>query len=155
MERRLFCVAAKLLSHKGGFTLVELLLVLTIVSLTIFLTVSYHKRLIQPMDLETQTTLLTSKIDYYQSLAIKKKQSVLLLFRPFHNDIKIVIGNQKPVFYSLKPLVLLNTSNLDYLHFNPDGNITKFGTLYFSYHAQKFALIFHIEQGRYRISLEN
>ncbi|WP_420853963.1 prepilin-type N-terminal cleavage/methylation domain-containing protein [Staphylococcus ratti] len=68
---------AKLLSHKSGFTLVELLLVLTIVALTIFLTVSYHKRLIQPMDLETQTTLLTSKIDYYQSLAIKKKTCII------------------------------------------------------------------------------
>lgn len=77
MERPLLYVVAKLLSHKSGFTLVELLLVLTIVALTIFLTVSYHKRLIQPMDLETQTTLLTSKIDYYQSLAIKKKTCII------------------------------------------------------------------------------
>ena len=138
-----------------GFTLLEFLLVLSIISLTLYLTLANQQSLVHPMDLETQVAKLTSEIDYYQSLAIKHQQPVLLVFRPFHNDVKIQIGNQKPFYDSLSPLVLLKSSNLDYLHFNAKGHISKFGTLQFVYHKKKFSLIFHIEQGRHRISLKN
>lgn len=155
METPSYYVAEKPLFHKEGFTLIEFLLVLTIISLTLFLTVTNQQSLIPTFDLETQVAKLTSEIDYYQSLAIKHKQPVLLVFRPYHNDIKIQIGNEKPFYDSLSPLILLNSSNLDYIQFNTHGHNTKFGTLKFLYHQQKFKLIFHIEQGRYRVSLEN
>lgn len=148
-------VVAKLLSHKQGFTLVEFILVLTIISLVVFLKVVNHTENLHPTDIESHISLLTSRIDFYQSLAIKQKQPVLLLFRPYHNDMKVQIGHKTPIFISLKPLILSNRSNLDYLQFNSKGQISKFGTLNFTYQHTHFALIFHIEQGRYRISFEN
>ncbi|MCO4339163.1 prepilin-type N-terminal cleavage/methylation domain-containing protein [Staphylococcus agnetis] len=138
--------------RKHAFTLIETMLVLSIISTVIFLTVVQHSNNNQPSDLDAQIALLTSRIDFYQSLAIKKEQPVLLLFRPYHNDIKVKIGDNAPTYVSLKPLILSHRSNLDYLNFSSNGKISKFGTLFFSYKQTNFSLIFHIEQGRYRVS---
>lgn len=147
-------VVARLLHRKHAFTLIETMLVLSIISTVIFLTVVHHSNNNQPSDLDAQIALLTSRIDFYQSLAIKKEQPVLLLFRPYHNDIKVKIGDDAPTYVSLKPLILSHRSNLNYLNFSSNGKISKFGTLFFSYKQTNFSLIFHIEQGRYRVSFE-
>ncbi|REI12222.1 hypothetical protein DOS71_01610 [Staphylococcus felis] len=58
-------------------------------------------------------------------------------------------------YETLYPLHLLPQSNLTYLAFDSNGNIKKFGTLSFTYLNKHFNIIFHIEQGRYRISYSN
>ncbi|WP_258007317.1 competence type IV pilus minor pilin ComGD [Staphylococcus sp. 17KM0847] len=142
----------KLLHHKNGFTIIEMLIVLSIIALSIFLTLCVPKQLNLWNTTDYQIKQLTSKIDYYQSLAIKNKQTVLLLFRPYQNDIRIVQQDgTKYDLIPLDPLKLQKSSNLQRLAFNDKGHVTHFGRLDFQYQNSTFSLVFHIEQGRYRI----
>ncbi|MCS4485523.1 competence type IV pilus minor pilin ComGD [Staphylococcus americanisciuri] len=142
----------KQLHHRSGFTLVEMLIVLAIISIMLFITVTNPIKLYTPQNIDDQITLLTSKIDYYQALAIKKKKTVLIAFRSGSNTMRIEIQNERENrIISLNPLQLEPTSNLNYIAFNRTGEIMKFGKLNFKYGSQHFSIIFHIEQGRYRI----
>lgn len=142
----------KRLRHRGGFTLVEMLIVLSIISLSLFLLIRHPIHIYTPQNIDDQIKLFTSKIDYYQALAIKKKKTVLIAFRPGSNTIRVEIQNQQgDQIMSLAPLKLEPSSNLDYIAFNANGDIMKFGRLNFTYQQQHFSIIFHIEQGRYRI----
>ncbi|ARJ49847.1 competence type IV pilus minor pilin ComGD [Staphylococcus lutrae] len=139
--------------RRDGFTLIEMLVVLSIVSLFIFLTITHPQFNILLNDSQYQINKLTSEIDFYQSQAIKHQQSVLIVFRKTHNDLKIETTNpHRTTFISLEPLKLRSDSNLDAILFDKEGKITKFGTVKFDYRQQHISLIFHIEQGRYRVS---
>ncbi|AVQ33087.1 prepilin-type N-terminal cleavage/methylation domain-containing protein [Staphylococcus muscae] len=142
----------RLLHHKQGFTLIEMLIVLSVISISLFIVIRHSTEIYSPNNLDDQIKLLTSKIDYYQSRAIKEKQTVLMVFRPDRNNIRIVFQKyHKDIFVPLSPLHLDMNSNLHTLAFNSDGEIMKFGRLNFKYHSESFSIIFHIEQGRYRI----
>lgn len=139
--------------HRDGFTLIESLLVLTIISLFLFITISHPKFNIFPNSMQYEVEKLTSKIDFYQSQAIKYRQPVLLVFRKSHNDIKVETFQPHHVSYiPLKPLQIKSDSNLNDIIFDKNGKTSKFGTLKFEYNHRQFSVIFHIEQRRYRVS---
>ncbi|MGV3244028.1 competence type IV pilus minor pilin ComGD [Staphylococcus sp. 11262D007BW] len=138
---------------KGGFTLIEMLIVISIITLILGLSFIKPPKLFTEYQIKLQAALLTSKLDFYQAEAIKNKSDILLVFRKKQNDIKVVMLNQtKPQYIPLTPLKLNSHSNLDNIKFDRNGNINKFGTLKFNYLNEKFSLIYHIEQGRYRLS---
>ncbi len=148
--------AEKLLRHNDGFTLLEMLFVISIIVLSLSLMITHPPRILSENQIEYQIKLLTSKIEFYQSQAIKSKKPVLLVFRKKQNDIKVMMSDPNTTHYeTLYPLHLLPQSNLTYLAFDSNGNIKKFGTLSFTYLNKHFNIIFHIEQGRYRISYSN
>ncbi|MGV3041478.1 competence type IV pilus minor pilin ComGD [Staphylococcus rostri] len=150
--RRLQSKMVKQLRHRSGFTLIEMLIVLSIISLTLFLMMAHPAKLYTPQNIDDQIKLFTSKLDYYQALAIKKKKTVLIVFRPGSNTIRVAIQNEKgDAIISLVPLRLEPSSNIDHIAFNANGEIMKFGRLNLKYREQHFSIIFHIEQGRYRI----
>ena len=137
---------------RDGYTLVEMLVVLSIIIVFLSIVITHPKFDFSHLQCEYEIKKLTSEIDFYQSQAIKHHQSILMLFRKQYNDIKIVTSYpQTTRLLKLNPLNLKTSSNLPYLKFDKKGQISKFGTLYFEYQGQTIALIFHIEQGRYRI----
>ncbi|UXR79314.1 MULTISPECIES: competence type IV pilus minor pilin ComGD [unclassified Staphylococcus] len=138
--------------HKRGFTLIEMLIVLSVISLSIFIVLQHATEIYSPNNLDDQIKLLTSKIDYYQSRAIKEKQTILMVFRPSQNNIRIVFQkHHKDIIEPLSPLHLDMNSNLYTLSFNSNGEIMKFGRINFKYRSEHFSIVFHIEQGRYRV----
>ncbi|EGQ2725181.1 prepilin-type N-terminal cleavage/methylation domain-containing protein [Staphylococcus pseudintermedius] len=145
---------AKQLRH-DGFTLIEMLLVLAIISVFISITMAHPQFNLFHNTTEYEIKKLTSEIDYYQAYAIKSHAPVMLLFRPNRNDIKIeTIHPHRVTTIPLAPLQLKMTSNVHALIFDKDGKANQFGTLRFEHQQRAFSLIFHIEQGRYRISYQ-
>ncbi|QQA56693.1 prepilin-type N-terminal cleavage/methylation domain-containing protein [Staphylococcus pseudintermedius] len=145
---------AKQLRH-DGFTLIEMLLVLAIISVFISITMAHPQFNLFHNTTEYEIKKLTSEIDYYQAYAIKSHAPVMLLFRPNRNDIKIeTIHPHRVTTIPLAPLQLKMTSNIHALIFDKDGKANHFGTLRFEHQQRAFSLIFHIEQGRYRISYQ-
>ncbi|WP_262605199.1 competence type IV pilus minor pilin ComGD [Staphylococcus sp. IVB6240] len=143
---------ARPLHHKNVFTLVEMLIVMCVISITLYLFMTIKSSMYSQQNIKDQIKLLTSKIDYYQAYAIKHRQTVLMVFRPNKNNIRVVFQNgQKDIVIPLSPLHLDEGSTLNTIAFDKDGNILKFGKLKFQYMQYHFDLIFHIEQGRYRI----
>ncbi|MEJ7540685.1 competence type IV pilus minor pilin ComGD [Staphylococcus intermedius] len=141
--------------RREGFTLIEMLLVLTIVSVMISLSIAYPQLNLIQNTTDYEIKKLTSEIDYYQAYAIQSPAPVMLLFRPNRNDIKIeTINPHRVTTIPLTPLHLKMTSNLHALIFDKDGKANQFGTLHFEHQQRAFSLIFHIEQGRYRISYQ-
>nr|WP_269814022.1 competence type IV pilus minor pilin ComGD [Staphylococcus canis] len=141
-----------MLHHKMAFTLVEMLIVMSIISLMTFLMLSHPPKLLSENQIKLQSKLFTTKIDLYQAQAIKHKSPVLLVFRKKQNDIKVVMHNpRETLFIPLTPLKLSPESNLEYLSIDEYGNVNNFGTLQLQLNNRKFKVIFHIEQGRYRI----
>lgn len=134
---------AKQLRH-DGFTLIEMLLVLAIISVFISITMAHPQFNLFHNTTEYEIKKLTSEIDYYQAYAIKSHAPVMLLFRPNRNDIKIeTIHPHRVTTIPLAPLQLKMTSNIHALIFDKDGKANQFGTLRFE-HQQRAFLLFSI-----------
>lgn len=141
--------------RRDGFTLIEMLLVLTMISVCISLSMAHPQFNLLQNTTSYEIKKLTSEIDYYQAYAIKSRAPVLLVFRPNRNDIKVeTVHPHRTSYIQLNPLQLKATSNLNAIVFDKEGKANQFGTLRFEHKNRSFSLIFHIEQGRYRISYQ-
>ncbi|MGV3464119.1 MAG: competence type IV pilus minor pilin ComGD [Heyndrickxia sp.] len=140
--------------HLGnkGFTLIEVLIVLLVLTIFLSLSIASFKPLKDTLDKKMIISQLEADLYYAQSYSISRQELVTVQFYPAYNRylMKTAKGNIIVNRSWTTSATLLNGS---FLSFNilRDGNISRFGTLTFEINGETFELIFNIGRGRFRV----
>lgn len=142
----------KQLQVSRAFTYIEMLLVLSIVSLLVFLQMqrlSFNKNdLTSP---HSKINNLIMQFNYLKSKAIKDQQSITLIFNDFSTQIRVKEQHKQNSTIDLPQNTYIHPrTNLNYINFDKNGDVNKFGSLYLSIDKSLYKIIFHIEKGRLR-----
>lgn len=141
----------RLLLVKPAFSYLEVIIVMII--LTTMLHLQFNNKIHSTSfnSTESKIKILISEFQYLKSKAIKEEQSVILIFKPHTNTIKIIDSHRN----NYQPLVIKNGivhpyTNLKYIAFDKHGHNHQFGSLYITLDNTMYKIIFHIEKGRMR-----
>ncbi|GEK31651.1 competence protein ComG [Kurthia zopfii] len=138
-------------SKESGFTLVEMLLVLTIVmviSITIF---SQGSKAFQEREAEHFYDLLVRDTLYLQSLSLKNKEKTVIEFNErrsiyiakFRESNKLIFQREMP-----QNLKILNHSTMNRVGFNERGNASYVGKIVFEIKGNQKELFVYLGAGR-------
>jgi competence protein ComGD len=141
----------RLLQAKPAFSYLELIIVMLILSTMLYLQFNNKIQSSSFYSTDNQIKQLITEIQYLKSKAIKEEQSIVLIFRPHSNSIKIIDAQHN----MYQPLLIKNGTihpytNLKYITFDKDGHNHQFGSLYVQFNHAMYKIIFHIEKGRIR-----
>lgn len=149
---RLRLIMVKQLLIKPAFTYLEMLLVLSIISIILYIQLSLNPiNIIKTNSEQHHIRHLIMEFEYLKSKAIKDNQSIALVFNEFSN--KIIVNEQ---YLKNNPLILpqnsyiLPQTNIKFINFDKNGNVNRFGSLYIKINENTYKIIFHIEKGRIR-----
>ncbi|WP_244204763.1 competence type IV pilus minor pilin ComGD [Staphylococcus pseudoxylosus] len=142
----------KQLQVSRAFTYIEMLFILSIVSLLVFLQMqrlSFNKNdLTSP---HSKINNLIMQFNYLKSKAIKDQQSITLIFNDFSTQIRVKEQHMQNSTIDLPQNTYIHPrTNLNYINFDKNGDVNKFGSLYLSIDKSLYKIIFHIEKGRLR-----
>ncbi|MGE8204500.1 competence type IV pilus minor pilin ComGD [Heyndrickxia sp. NPDC080065] len=143
-----------LIKSNRGFTLVESLVVLLVISVFMFIGSISVKKLSASIERNNFITQLESDLYYAQSYAMNRHESVLVQFYPYYNQYLAVSKNNNKTLFDRKlpvSIEMLNGGTFTSYMILPDGNISKFGTLKFKWNQKDIKLVFNIGRGRFRI----
>ncbi|MCA1054809.1 prepilin-type N-terminal cleavage/methylation domain-containing protein [Rossellomorea aquimaris] len=144
---------SKGISHQGGYTFIEMLLVLLIVTVLL----SFTAFSTAPLKAHTEKNHFISQLqsDLYliQSQSFFSQSSTTLLFYPYANKYvaKDYFGNTLVSRTLPHGIHISENNNLDEIIFNPSGNTNRFGSVYFSNGDTTIKLSFQIGQGRFYV----
>lgn len=135
----------KNLKSQKGFTLIEMLLVLFIVSTLLFIASVGLKKTYD--DIVISTFLNTFENDIYtaQALAISSNSKVKIKFYDGYYEIVHTDGYKR--YYNSN--IIIDENNIEELYFNKNGNISQGGTMYIYYEEYEYKFIFNLGMGRF------
>lgn len=137
-----------------GFTMIEVLLVLSILSLFIYLGGVGVQKLWSTMERKVFISQLEADLYYAQTFAISRKTNVSVDFYPLYDRYVAKNANENEILFDRqlsKSIDLLNAGAIRSFSITGDGSITKFGTLSFRNQQNVISLVFYIGMGRFRI----
>ncbi|OAS85117.1 competence type IV pilus minor pilin ComGD [Metabacillus litoralis] len=140
--------------HKNGFTLVESLLVLSIVTIMSFVLIVnifpiYHEKVI-----ETFLEQFEKDMMYAQQYALVNDEPVYILFAVERNQYKIVTGESAKTLLSSNyqhKIQIEGVTLKNRVTFNSNGSIQKSGTMLITYNGSSYKVIFYLGKGRMKI----
>ena len=141
-------------TEKNGFTLIESILVLFIVSIMSFVFIAnvvpiYNKKVI-----ETFLHQFEKDMMYAQQYALVNKEPTAILFVPTENrytisENKITLPLVKREYNNEITIQATNFSNR--IVFNGNGSIQKSGTIHITYKTQTYKVVYYLGKGRFNI----
>lgn len=144
----------KLLSARKikAFTMIETLLVLSLISLFTFLSLSAQNQAqYTKIQSEAKAKNLASQIIFLKSKAIKDQNSITLIFNRGAKEVKVVEERNKINTIQLENGIIKDSSNMDIVTIDKEGQLNRFGSIYIKFDQTLFRFIFHIEKGSLRI----
>ncbi len=141
-----------ILRSRKGFTLLESLIVLTVVSVVLLLGIITVNPMVDWMKKRMFVSQLQSDLYYAYSHAINRKEKVSISFSRDDNRYS-AIGDSSGVLFNrdITHPVKIRGGSLNQLrfHITPDGTINHFGTVNFFLNDQPIDLTIHIGRGRF------
>ncbi len=129
-----------------GWTFIESMMTLTVLTVVSYFSLSF----VQSLDKETTETLFIRQLQHeltvLQMKAKAEKRDVSLsFFRTYYeiDDGHTIIQKDYPI-----SLQYMFTSNIQTISINPQGNVRKFGTIYFKSPSNMYRLRIQIGKGR-------
>lgn len=135
-----------------AYTLIEMLLVLTLIS--VLLMIQFKIIPISKLNMEStenQIKDLILHLNYIKSQAIKDNQPITIVISPKSEEILIVEQNHE--FRRLKLPAdgkIHYRTNVRRITFERDGSTSKFGSLFINIKDELYRIICHIDKGRIR-----
>ncbi len=146
-------LASMKVKDSGGYTLVEMLVVLMIVSVILTWTfISFS-----PLKASFEKNLFLSQIQadlyYLQSYAINHQEGIMFDLYPTSNKyVALTMTGKRILSRTFPPYVQFVQSNkIRSLMFYPNGHTNRFGSMYFFVGNSKVSLTFHIGEGRFYV----
>jgi competence protein ComGD len=141
------------LRSKRGFTLIEMLVVLSVVTILISLGGLSFRSISLIMDKKMFISQLEADLYYAQSYAMNRKLEVYVQFYAEANRYVAMDNNHVRIIdRTFSPNnKMLSGSNLTAFSITPDGNISRFGTMYFKTGNEKIKLVVNIGRGRFNV----
>lgn len=151
MARQYPLVMVRLLQAKAAFSYIELIIVMVLLTTILYLQFNNKLHSTSFYSSNNQIKQLIAEFQYLKSKAIKEEQSIILIFKPHTNNIKIIDSHKN----NYQPLKISNGkihpyTNLKYITFDKHGHNHPFGSLYLTLGNTIYKIIFHIEKGRIR-----
>ena len=142
----------KIQPHKNGFTLLEVLVVLTVIHAIMFVTIVKVEPLMQQYRLYWFIQQLETDVFYAQETAITRGQVVSLRFSPDKHEYFVIAANTSvPIFrrsYDSRIQIELATLGSQ-IKFLCNGNISTPGTLFVSSSSITYRVVFLLGTGRF------
>ncbi|MGM0874244.1 MAG: competence type IV pilus minor pilin ComGD [Bacillota bacterium] len=140
--------------HKNGFTLLESMIVLSIVSIMSLVLITnivpiYHKKVI-----ETFLNQFEKDVLHAQQYAIVNEKLVYVLFLADQNQYMIEANEPEGplLIRNYHSQVNLEEATLtNRVTFNSNGSIQKSGTMFISYKNSTYKVVFYLGKGRFNI----
>jgi competence protein ComGD len=142
----------KAMRKQSGFTLIEMLMVLTIVSVLTVVAFPEMRSLIEVKQINYFIAQFKDDMLYAQQYAMAHKTPVAIVF--YHEEPTYRITEENTFgrillhrSYSPKLQIKLTTLQSP-LIFSPNGNINKSGTIFVTYGKQTYKIVFLLGKGR-------
>ena len=145
----------KTMRKESGFTLIEMLIVFTIISVLIMLSIPKMNHLVEKKQIDYFIEQFKDDMLYAQQYAMTHKSPVIVVF--YH---------QQPVYRMMEGgffgRILLHRSYSDNLQielvtlqspltFFPNGNVNKSGAILVTYGKQTYRIVFLLGKGRFYV----
>ncbi|QGQ47244.1 type II secretion system protein [Metabacillus sediminilitoris] len=151
---RLLKLLQKRVLNQKGFTLLESLLVLFIVSTMSLILITniapiYHKKVIETFLNQFEKDML-----YAQQYALVNEELVFVLFKSEQNLYKIESNEQEVdlLTRNYHPKIKIEGATLtNKITYISNGSIQKSGTMFISYKDSTYKVIFYLGKGRFNI----
>ncbi|MYL47182.1 prepilin-type N-terminal cleavage/methylation domain-containing protein [Virgibacillus halodenitrificans] len=148
-------VLLRQMANKNGFTLIEMLLVLSIVSILSLLSVTWSLSAISKQEKEQFINTLENDTLYIQQVTSIKGD----LERPYitfnENFYTIYFTKRKkPIIRNYPPGVRIDRKNHQYLRFEQNGNIRQPRSLHLYLGDERYKVIFPFGKGRFYLEKE-
>ncbi|WP_280768421.1 competence type IV pilus minor pilin ComGD [Salipaludibacillus daqingensis] len=139
------------LISKNGFSLFEMLIVLSILSVLLLLVIPSFQHQTKSMEMDYFLKELEQDLYYYQMKAITNGRTVRFIFSTNGSSYRVLEGittiDEKHGPTGLK--YIPRSLKLNELRFLPNGQIQKAGKIEITYGNKRYNLVFHIIRGRF------
>ncbi|MCM3650448.1 competence type IV pilus minor pilin ComGD [Metabacillus litoralis] len=139
---------------KNGFTLLESLLVLSIVSIMSLVLITNIVPIHQKKVIESFLTQFEKDLMYAQQFALVNEESVYLLINAKQQQYDVKSTSRSTPFlkrnYS-SDIVIEGSALSNRIIYNSNGSIQKSGTIYIYYKKSTYKATFYLGKGRFKI----
>ncbi|WP_425255839.1 competence type IV pilus minor pilin ComGD [Mammaliicoccus sciuri] len=139
------------INDNKGFTLVEMIIVLSIISIIFMVTMYLSINALARSGLNNGIDDFETKLEFLETKSLSQKQPILVWFKPNSDKIFYQIERNQIQTISLYKGRISKNNEFTTLVFDGEGNINQFGTLKVEFNDKNYHVIFRIEKGRYRI----
>ncbi|WP_426381512.1 competence type IV pilus minor pilin ComGD [Mammaliicoccus lentus] len=137
--------------NNKGFTLIEMVIVLSILSIIVLITIHISINSVDKFGLTSGINDFETKLEYLETKSLSTKQPILVWFKPNSTKIQYQINNGNINSINLYKGKISKDNKFTTLVYDEEGNINQFGTLKLEFNNKRYLVIFRIEKGRYRI----
>ncbi|MGF2096214.1 competence type IV pilus minor pilin ComGD [Mammaliicoccus lentus] len=137
--------------NNKGFTLIEMVIVLSILSIIVLITIHISINSVDKFGLTSVINDFETKLEYLETKSLSTKQPILVWFKPNSTKIQYQINNGNINSINLYKGKISKDNKFTTLVYDGEGNINQFGTLKLEFNNKRYLVIFRIEKGRYRI----
>lgn len=141
------------MSNKG-FTLIEMIFVLSIVSMITMLTMYMTINSVDKIGLTNGIVDFETKLEYLETKSLLTQKPILVWFKPNAHKIYYQTERNNIRELSLYKGKVANDNKFTTMVYDGKGNINQFGTLKMIFSNKRYRVIFRIEKGRYKIVKE-
>lgn len=134
-----------------GFTLIEMIFVMFILSLIILITMNVTVNSVDKVGLTNGIADFETKLEYLETKSLSTKKPILVWFKPDADKIFYQIEKNNIQTLSLYKGRISKDNKFNTLVFDGEGNTNQFGTLKLNFNNKNYKVVFRIEKGRYKI----
>lgn len=137
--------------NNKGFTLIEMIIVLSILSIIVLITIHISINSVDKLGLTNGINDFETKLEYIETKSLSTKQPILVWFKPNSHKIQYQTNNGDIQSINLYKGKVSKDNKFTTLVYDGKGNINQFGTLKLDFNNKHYLVIFRIDKGRYRI----
>lgn len=139
------------MKNKNGFTLIEMLFTLAILSILILLFVPSFNKTVQNQQVNQFLHVLQSDVLYMQNLSTGNKSDIRMIFNENHYVVTNYLSNDIFIERQYPNDVTIQTRTINYVSFNDKGTIRYPGTIQIKSRHKNYRVIFPLGKGRFYI----
>ncbi|MCJ7839316.1 prepilin-type N-terminal cleavage/methylation domain-containing protein [Lederbergia sp. NSJ-179] len=144
----------KYVRSRDGFTLIEMLIVLSVISIILLFSIFMFRSFSESMQKRLFFTQLESDLYYAHAYAQNRKEAVQVRFSRGSKQYEMLVGKQQPELFLIRkfpPSIYIKESTISSFVITPDGNVSTFGIITFQHNQTTVKVSFNIGKGRFNI----
>ncbi|PRO42803.1 competence type IV pilus minor pilin ComGD [Bacillus sp. LLTC93] len=144
---------SKLLLHEKGFTLIEQLMILLVLSILLSILGGKVPGILESAEAKKQVNIMKQDIQLAAYTAFTKKTRVNVEIHPQHVSYQVIDQNGDEViaFYKHKKGIIKHSTFSQGIHFNENGHPSSGGSLIVQFGSQIYKLTIYLGSGRIHV----
>lgn len=134
-----------------GFTLIEMLIVLTILYLIIIISVPLVTSTFAKVEEKQFLNTFQSDVLYLQNISIGSKDHIRMMFREDHYEISNYMKNRTLIYRDYPDNMSIDARTMKYVSFNDKGSIRYPGVIHMETALKSYRIVFPLGKGRFYV----